>query len=81
MSEEKAKALLQLVKQKARDPLKYAKLVYDPKMKVYRLKLVLLRPMSFRTLQEIAQAAEGAGFEVQIYAPHARALRLDLKPR
>ena len=72
-------ALLELVKAKAREPLKYAKIIYDPKTKTYRLKLVLLKPMPFSTLKEIASAAEARGYQVSIYAPHARAIRLDLR--
>ncbi|MGC8582584.1 MAG: hypothetical protein ACP5I3_04165 [Thermoproteus sp.] len=76
---EDVNALLELVKAKAKEPLKYAKVIYDPKNKTYRLKLVLLKPMPFSTLKEIAAAAEARGYQVSIYAPHARAIRLDLK--
>ncbi len=72
-------ALLELVKAKAKEPLKYAKAVYDPKTKTYRLKLVLLKPMPFSALSEIVAAAEARGYQVSIYAPHARAIRLDLR--
>lgn len=72
-------ALLELAKAKARDPLKYAKILYDPKTKTYRLKLVLLKPMPFSALREIAAAAEARGYQVSVYAPHARAIRLDLR--
>jgi hypothetical protein len=76
---EDVNALLELAKAKAREPLKYAKVLYDPRSKTYRLKLVLLRPMPFSALREIAAAAEARGYQVSIYAPHARAIRLDLR--
>ncbi|MEZ0248371.1 MAG: hypothetical protein ABWJ97_03775 [Thermoproteus sp.] len=77
--DEAVNALLELIKARAKEPLKYAKAIYDPKEKTYRIKIVLLKPMPFSALREIVNVAESRGFQVYIYAPHARAIRLDLK--
>ncbi|MBP1448512.1 MAG: hypothetical protein JZD41_00610 [Thermoproteus sp.] len=73
--------LVELAKRKGLNSLKYAKVVYDEKADAYRLKLVLVKPIAFSALAEIAAAAQAKGFEVELYAPHARAVRLDLKRR
>jgi hypothetical protein len=42
------------------------------------VKIYLVKPIEWRALAELVKELERS-FSVKIYAPHARALRLDLK--
>jgi hypothetical protein len=76
-----ADELVELAKKRAKASLKYAKAFYDPRTATYKVKLVLERPMPFDQLAELAAAAAAKGFSVEVYAPHAKAIRLDLRKK
>ncbi|MEM1597729.1 MAG: hypothetical protein QXP31_07275 [Pyrobaculum sp.] len=72
--------LVEYVKKVGAGCVKYVKYGYVPSSDVYYFKIFLLRPMELRTFLEIVKELEKS-YAVKIYAPHARALRLDLKKK
>ncbi|ACB40275.1 hypothetical protein [Pyrobaculum neutrophilum] len=60
--------------------VRYVKWSYAPATDTYHLKIYLVKPVEWRVLSEIVKELE-RGFSVRVYAPHAHALRLDLKKK
>ena len=71
---------IELVKKLGAGSVKYVKLTYNPAKDTHYIKVLLLRPIEWRVLSEIVKELE-KNFSVKGYAPHARAIRLDLKKR
>jgi hypothetical protein len=58
--------------------VKYAKWSYSPATGAYHLKIYLVKPLEWGALAEIVRELERE-FRVAVYAPHANAIRLDLR--
>ncbi|MEZ0319602.1 MAG: hypothetical protein ABWK05_06395 [Pyrobaculum sp.] len=72
--------LVDYVKKVGAGCVKYVKYGYTSSGDVYYLKIFLLKPMELRTFLEIVKEVEKS-YVVKIYAPHAKAIRLDLKKK
>lgn len=60
--------------------IKYIKVSYTPTSSTYHVKIYLLKPLEWKTFSELVKELE-KNYSIKIYAPHARAIRLDLKKK
>ena len=70
--------VVEMAKRLGAGSVKYVKYSYTPATDTYHVKIYLVKPIEWRALAELVKELERS-FSVKIYAPHARALRLDLK--
>ncbi|AET31860.1 hypothetical protein P186_0406 [Pyrobaculum ferrireducens] len=72
--------VVELVKKLGAGSVKYVKYSYSPATDTHHVKIVLLRPVEWRLFSEVVKELERS-YTVRVYAPHANAIRLDLKKR
>ena len=72
--------VVELAKKLGAGSVKYVKYSYTPATDTHHVKIFLLKPLDWRVLAELVKELERS-YAVKVYAPHANAIRLDLKKR
>jgi len=71
--------ILNKLKREGINSIKYIKITYNKTNNTYYIKIVLKKPIESKILINLIQELERGGFKTQIYAPHALAVRIDVK--
>lgn len=72
--------VIEIIKREGAGGVKYVKWGFSPATNSYHLKIYLLKPIDIKVLTDVVKELEKS-YQVKIYAPHARAIRLDLRKR
>jgi hypothetical protein len=70
--------IIEIAKRLGAGSVRYVKYSYTQATDTHHIKIYLVKPVEWKVLAELVKELE-KNFSVKIYAPHAHALRLDLK--
>ncbi|MFN3803652.1 MAG: hypothetical protein ACK4SY_01190 [Pyrobaculum sp.] len=70
---------IELIKRSGAGVVKYVK-YGQTEVGTYYIKIFLLKPIDIKIVFDVIKEFE-KGYSIKIYAPHARAIRLDLKKK
>lgn len=70
---------IEAVKRLGGPAVRYAKLTYTKDTATYHIKIYLEKPIDAKAVVDIVGELQRLGYSVRLYAPHARAIRIDFK--